>query len=53
MRFDKLNEWQGIENHEQVMRHYLLEQCVDLTDEERENIQPDRQKIKKKYNFVF
>lgn len=51
--FDKLNEWQGIENHEQVMRHYLLEQCVDLTDEERENIPPDRQKIKKKYNFVF
>ena len=51
--FDKLNEWQGIENHEKVMRHYLLEQCVDLTDEERENIPPDREAIKKKYKFTF
>jgi hypothetical protein len=51
--YDVLNEWQGIENHEKVMRHYLLEQCVDLTDEERENIPPDREAIKKKYKFTF
>ncbi len=51
--FDKLNEWEGMERHEAIMRHYLMEQCRDLTDEERENIPPDREKIKKKYNFIF
>lgn len=51
--FDKLNEWEGMDRHEAVMRHYLMEQCPDLTDEEKENIPPDREKIKKRYNFTF
>ena len=30
-----------------------MEHCFDLNDEEKENIPPDREAIKKKYKFTF